>query len=359
MDHRARVSATPLDGYLAQDPALATTYAKILRHARALVISGYDLTKRCNLRCEGCFFFEGELSVGYAEDKSDGDYEEFFRAEVARGVNFPHFAGAEPALVQHRLEIAHRYWRRGLVYTNGTVRIDPAIGFMIHASLWGAPDTDAVLRGAPVFRKVVNNYRGDPRVVVMMTISRRNVAEIPVVTRLCADEGFRLSFNHYSPSRQYARKVAAGAAHDGETFRLSTGAENLMLDADDLRRAHDAIEAARERWPGTVIYSRYYNDWINDPAPRFAVAVSSGMATDCPILNMPHHRQYHVDFSYSDDECCIANTDCTSCRHYVSGYTKIMADRRGHLDSLERFRGWVEVFDTWCRLHYPDWDTLS
>jgi len=355
----ALMSGLALQGYLESDPALAAAYEKIRTYAGGIVISGYDLTKRCNLRCEGCFFFEGELSVIYPEAKTDAEYDAFFADEVRRGVNYPHFAGAEPALVQERLRIAARHWRRGLVYTNGTVRIDPEIRFMIHVSLWGNPETDAHLRGAPVFRKAVQNYRGDRRALVMMTINRRNVAEIPDVVRACADAGMRLSFNHYSPSRQYKRRVEAGDDHhDDMSFRFSTRDDNLMLRGDDLARVRDLIGRALDDAPETVMYSRFYNEWINTARPRFAIDAATGMATDCPILNMPRHRQYHVDFSFSDDECCIANIDCSGCRHYVAGYTKIMAERRSYLDSIERFRGWVEVFDTWSRLHFPDWDDL-
>jgi MoaA/NifB/PqqE/SkfB family radical SAM enzyme len=352
------MAGSEVGSYLASDDGLAARYAKIRRHARGIRISGYDITKRCNLRCEGCFFFEGELSSHYPEVKSDQDYDEFFRSEIERGVNVPHFAGAEPALVQDRLRLANRYWQRGLIYTTGTIAIDPEITFMIHVSLWGNPETDAALRGAPVFRKAVKNYAGDPRAVVMMTINRHNVDEVPTVVQACADAGMRLSFNHYSPSRQYIRKVDANDEHDSDTFRFSTREDNLMLGPTDFARVEDAVGQAVAKWPGTVIYSPYYNAWINDPNSRFDIDPDTGIARDCPILNMPYHRQYHVDFSYSDDECCVANIDCTNCRHYVSGYTKIMAERDAHFGTAEGFRGWVEVFDTWCRLHFPDWETL-
>lgn len=345
---------------LDKDPELARVYERIRTHARGIRISGYDLTKRCNLRCEGCFFFEGELSTRYEEDRSLAEYDEFFESEVARGINYPHFAGAEPALVQDRLHVAWRHWKRGLVYTNGTVRIDPDIGFMIHLSLWGDPDTDRRLRGAPVFRRAVENYAGDPRAVVMMTVSPHNIDQIPEVVRHCSEAGLRLSFNHFSPSRQYLRKIAVGASPNPRTtFRFSDKEDNLVLTEKDLRRVRSYIDEAMGSAPGTVVYSRYYNDWINDPSPRFRIDPETGMALDCPILNMPHHRQHHVDLSYDDDECCVANIDCTGCRHYVSGYTKIMADRDAHTDDVARFRGWVEVFDTWCRLHFPDWDSRT
>lgn len=343
---------------LDSDVELAQSFARIREHARGIRISGYDLTKRCNLRCEGCFFFEGELSTRYEEDKSLAEYDEFFAAEVARGINYPHFAGAEPALVQDRLRLAWRHWQQGLVYTNGTVKIDPEIGFMIHLSLWGNAETDRVLRGAPVFRRAVENYAGDERVVVMMTVSPHNVDQIPEVVDLCSDAGLRVSFNHFSPSRQYLHKIQVGAdTQPRTTFRLSSRDENLVLTDAHLARIRAHIDGALRAHPETVVYSSYYNEWINDPSPRFTIDAATGVATDCPVLNMPHHRQHHVDFSYDDAECCVANIDCTGCRHYVSGYTKIMADRRGHLESVAKFRGWVEVFDTWGRLHFPDWDS--
>ena len=151
---------TRLDRYLDENPALAHTYSKIRKHAPKIVISGYDITKRCNLRCEGCFFFEGDLSSVYADGHTLDEYREFFGKEAERGVTYPHFAGAEPALVQDRLRLANTYWKNGLIYTNGTIKIDPEISFMLHVSLWGDEETDKLYRGAPVFKRGVQNYAG-------------------------------------------------------------------------------------------------------------------------------------------------------------------------------------------------------
>ncbi|MBF0232563.1 MAG: hypothetical protein HQK65_05930 [Desulfamplus sp.] len=345
--------------YLQSDPNTSTIFEKIQRHARGIVISGYDLTNRCNLRCEGCFFFEGQLSHIYHEEKTEEEYNEFFRQEQARGVNYVHFAGAEPALVQERLHIANKYWNRGLIYTNGTILIDPAITFMIHISLWGAPKTDERLRGAPVFQKAVKNYAGDPRAIIMMTISKHSIDQILEVAQICEDTGMLLSFNHFSPSRKYMSKLCNDSQHNPKSnFRFSTSKDNLILEDQDLKRIADSIGEAMIRWPKNIIYSSYYNHWINQPGSRFQIDPETKMATDCPILNMPYHREYHVDLSYDDRECCIANIDCYGCRHYVSGYTKMMAERHLYLNSLKDFKGWVETFNTWCRLHFINWDKL-
>lgn len=354
---------TRLDRFLDEDPALAGTYFKIRKHAPKIVISGYDITKRCNLRCEGCFFFEGDLSSVYPDNHTMEEYEEFFSKESSRGVTYPHFAGAEPALVQDRLRLANKFWKNGLIYTNGTLKIDPDITFMLHVSLWGNEETDKVYRGAPVFKRGIKNYAGEDRAIFMYTINHQNIDYIMDLVRMCRDNGNRISFNHYSPSRQYNEKLRSADAtehHDSRsTFRFSTADNNLRLTPDDLRRVRDTLDRAIEDYRETVIYSHYYNAWINDPKGRYEVNAKTGWATNCTILNKPYHRQYHTDFSYSDAECCVANIDCYSCRHYVAGYTMIMDKFYQHLDNKESFANWLDVYDTWCRLHFRDWDKLD
>ena len=353
---------TRLDRYLEENPELARAYYKIRKHAPKIVISGYDITKRCNLRCEGCFFFEGDLSAGYQDNHTIEEYEEFFRKESERGVTFPHFAGAEPAVVQDRLRLANRFWKNGLIYTNGTIKIDPEITFMLHVSLWGNEETDKVFRGAPVFKRGIQNYAGDSRAIFMYTINHQNIDFIQDLVRMCRDNGNRISFNHYSPSRQYNAKLRDGGAsqHDERsTFRFSTADNNLRLTPDDLARVSDILDRVLDDHRETVVYSHYYNSWINDPKGRYEVNAKTGWATNCVILNKPYHRQYHTDFSYSDAECCVANIDCHSCRHYVAGYTMIMDKFFQHLDSRESFANWLDVYDTWCRLHFRNWDHLE
>lgn len=354
---------TRLDRYIEEDPRLASLYGKIRKHAPKIVISGYDITKRCNLRCEGCFFFEGDLSAGYPDDRTTEEFDAFFKAESERGVTYPHFAGAEPALVPDRLRAANQYWKNGLIYTNGTVRIDPDITFMLHVSLWGNEQSDLVNRGAPVFKRGLKIYAGDDRAIFMYTINHQNIGSIEELVRICRDNGSRISFSHYSPSRQYNAKLDApdaGKLHDDSgTFRFSTKDNNLRLTADDMARAREIVGRAIQDYPQTVIYSRYYNEWINAPESRFQVDPKTTWATDCVILNRPYHRQYHTDFSFRDDECCVANIDCISCRHYVAGYAMVMDKFHKHLETREMFGNWLEVYDTWCRLHFRNWDNLG
>src|SRR5579875_2703375 len=100
-----------------------TAFRHLRRHVGRLVTSNYDLTDRCNLQCEGCLFFAGDDYKRYRKENDLGRWREFFRAERERGVNFGYFAGAEPSLEIERLRIADAFIDRGVVFTNGLIRL--------------------------------------------------------------------------------------------------------------------------------------------------------------------------------------------------------------------------------------------
>jgi len=354
------VPSRQLQAYLS-DPKLKHQWQKIKSIPFPIRISGYDITNECNLRCEGCFFFEGELSSHYNAAKTLDEYRIFFAIEKKRGITYPHFAGAEPALVQDRLRVAAEHWQHGLIYSNGTVKLGDELPFKIHISVWGGEEVDKRLRGGKVLDRAVRNYRGDKRAVFIYTVNPHNICDIPVVVQKMADNGLSISFNHYSASRQYKNKIRAGAATDGvkSTFRLSDHHFNLLFTPDTLAAAQDTITHVREDYPNTVIFSEAYNRFVHRPGSLFELDPQTGRATNCAILSLPYHRQYHTDFSHSDDECCIANVDCSQCRHYVSIYTLLMSKVKNSTQDLTSFQEWLDVYYTWCRLHFVDWSTST
>jgi len=129
-----------LQRYLEADAALNVLYKKFEAYVFPLLSSNYNITRECNLRCEGCLFFEGPDYLDHPDDKPLADYQTFFKGEADRGVNFAYFAGGEPSLAQDRLRLAQQYLPRGWVATNGTIRIASDIRYSIHVSLWGDLD---------------------------------------------------------------------------------------------------------------------------------------------------------------------------------------------------------------------------
>src|SRR5579862_5519784 len=84
---------------LEEHPDLAARYEAAKAVVRAFRRTGfYEVTQRCNLKCEGCYYFEGGLTQPVVEQKSAAAWDEFFAAEAQRGVSMAYFVGAEPAL---------------------------------------------------------------------------------------------------------------------------------------------------------------------------------------------------------------------------------------------------------------------
>src|SRR5882724_4982430 len=111
----------------ASDPAIRERYENAKRIIRVFrKPSFYEITQRCNLKCEGCYYFEGNFQP-VPEEGSLAAWEAFFASEAERGVSIAYFVGAEPALEQERLVAASRAFACGNVGTNGTVKIDPVV----------------------------------------------------------------------------------------------------------------------------------------------------------------------------------------------------------------------------------------
>src|SRR4030042_5078993 len=56
--------------------------------------STYDMTNRCNIRCEGCYYYEGDKQFA-AESKDPNLWRKLMQAEKARGITYVVLAGAE------------------------------------------------------------------------------------------------------------------------------------------------------------------------------------------------------------------------------------------------------------------------
>src|ERR1700742_3621324 len=106
--------------------ALAQQPAPPQRRFRAMKSSNYDINNTCNLTCEGCYYFVSGQKT-YNKRPSAIDYDQFFRAEAGRGINYPVFSGGEPSLNPTALRAAAKYWTSGIIYTNGIKKVPPEV----------------------------------------------------------------------------------------------------------------------------------------------------------------------------------------------------------------------------------------
>ena len=91
------MSAACKFGDILADPQIRPRWEKVRRYF-FLRESTYDMTKRCNIHCDGCYYFEGEKHLA-AENRDPAAWRELMAAEKARGITFAVLAGAEPSLV--------------------------------------------------------------------------------------------------------------------------------------------------------------------------------------------------------------------------------------------------------------------
>jgi hypothetical protein len=300
--------------------------------------STYDMTNRCNIRCNGCYYYEGDKQ--FALENRDLDaWRALMRSEKARGITYVVLAGAEPSLVSELCAVCYPEMPLGAIATNGLVRIPEAIRYKIHISVWGSDETSLEIRRAKnMLRRQIENYRGDPRAVFVYTFTRENLDQAEPVARALAAEGGRLTFNMFSAPVGY------------------TG--SLRHTAASLRACRKTLLDLLARYPQTVLFSPYsavahthtlgLHDLYGCSYPRMNPSTDIGLGRS--------FRQYRADLSWDRSAaCCVPDTDCADCRHYASGSAVVTARMFRHAVSPESFKSWLDYVDTYLAVWVMDY----
>ena len=322
--------------------------------------SQYDLSNTCNLVCEGCLFFAGSDYQGHVPVTDLEQVDRFFAAEAARGINYAEVAGAEPSLVENKLVVMARHIPRGVIYTNGTRKLTRELNYRLQISLWGLPEESAKLRGANIFAKQVRNYGTDPRAIFVFTVTGQNVGSIPAMAKMCAEEGLRLSFNHYSPTTDYLRDLNDGQVNRSDYFRFSDSQDNLLLSPNDLARSQALIAEAMERYPQSILYDHAFNVWVHRPEGLYSIDPETGIASNCAARVTSHYRHFHVDLQDAGDvKCCTPNIDCKACRLYAQSLGSILQHQTGRSRRGADFEKWMGLWRLWHILFWGELPALD
>jgi hypothetical protein len=337
-----------LHGLLAQRPDFSPRYELAKNVIRAFRRPAfYEVSQRCNLWCEGCYYFEDARPLRVTEEDDAGVWDGFFRSEAERGVSMAYFVGAEPALHQERLVAAAKYFPWGNIGSNGTIRIDPVVPYRIGVSVWAADDaTDKRLRGASVFRKALKNYEGDARAIILFTLSPWNLPGARTLAEMCRDHGLPLTFNMYSPTATFLDRLGRGDSNDSEYFRVSRPDSTPCFSEDDLRATRRTVEGLIEDFPDTVIYSRAYNDWATRPGPLYEIDPQTGIANHCGSRIVGQMRYHTADARQAERKCCTPDVDCSSCRMYSGGWSSKFQPTAHDVSSEAAFSDWLDMMKT-------------
>ncbi|NTW07539.1 MAG: radical SAM protein [Syntrophaceae bacterium] len=292
--------------------------------------STYDISNRCNLRCDGCYYYEGEKQFA-AENGELQAWRNLMQSEAARGITYVVLAGAEPSLVPELLDICYQEMPLGSIATNGFKKISETIGYKIHISVWGNDDTSLRVRKAKnLLKKQIENYKNDARAVFVYTFTRGNIDEVHEVARILAAENCKLTFNVFSSPVGYKGSLN----HTDES----------------LDRTRQAMIDLLNRYPQNVLFSVYnaiahthksgLHDLYTCSYPRQNPSQDIGLGRS--------FRQYRTDLSWDRSvACCVPDTDCADCRHYAAGSAVVTARLYRHVNSLSIFKSWLDYVDTY------------
>ncbi|WP_054001829.1 hypothetical protein [Shimia sp. SK013] len=314
----------------------------------------YEMSQRCNLWCEGCYYFENEDRLKVAVERPQPDWQDFFEAEKARGVSMAYFVGAEPALEQQRLLAATKHLKHGKIGTNGTIRIDPDIAFRIGISVWGDDETDTDLRGGSVLGKAMRNYAGDDRAVMLFTLSPWNLHTVPDVMKASQDHGLAVTFNLFSPTQTYLEKIAQGLSSDEKFFRIAPEKGAPSFTTDELARASDVMTSAMEDFPDMTLCTPAFRDLITQLGPMFDIDPETNIARDCGSRIQGALKYFSTNLQAENVKCCTPNVDCKECRLYSGAWSSQFIPSAQFLQSAEMFEQWLDMMEMLGRVFiYP------
>jgi MoaA/NifB/PqqE/SkfB family radical SAM enzyme len=320
------------------DPAVKQRWEKVRRYF-FLRESTYDMTRRCNIRCNGCYYYEGDKQHTL-DNRDSAAWAGLMQAEKERGITFVVLAGAEPSLVADLCRVCFAEIPLGAIATNGLKPIPADIGYRIHVSVWGNDATSQRVRGADhMLRRQIDHYRCDPRAVFVYTFTRENIDETAEVMEILAAEGCRATFNMFSAPVGYA-----GSLDHTPRSRLHT---------------RETMMALMDRYPGTILFSPY-----NAVAHTHQLALHDLYGCSYPRMNPStdvglgrSFRQYRTDLTWDRQAaCCVPDTDCADCRHYAAGSAVVTARMFRHAARPDTFKAWLDYVDTYLAVWVMGYD---
>jgi len=323
-----------LEQYL-ENPDILQRYRKIKPYFK-FKESLYEVTNKCQLRCQGCYYFTGSKHEVTAIEQVQS-WLETFRLESKRGVTFANIAGAEPSLVPSILSAVASQIKHGVIYTNGLKVIPEDIPYMIHISIWGNDETDELYRGANCLTRQLKNYKDDPRAVFVYTFNKHNIDDVDGVIDKVISNGNSIAFNFFS-----------------STFE---GDNELKFDKEALLKLRNKLLYIAELKSPSVLVTPYlvevhtnseglYNQF-GCPYPRKAKIKSFGVGST--------FKNIRADLTEVYDSCCNPDIDCNDCRSYAAGSVILSSAMPKHIQDEAKFRGWLDYVDCYLATFFPNY----
>lgn len=140
----------------------------------ANAVGSIDATKRCNLRCEHCYFFaeehkEVELTVDQWVEK--------FEAMKAAGdpMLLCTWVGGEPLVRKKLIDVGRKYFKHNTIVTNGTMELPDWTDCTWVISIDGTEEAFAKMRAPGIYQKIKENVLRHPDLKIQISCVLTNL----------------------------------------------------------------------------------------------------------------------------------------------------------------------------------------
>ena len=299
----------------------------------------YDVTNKCNLRCKGCFFFSSNEHLKSKEEEDVKKWEEFVDREKERGVNLAILIGGEPTLFFDRVEA---FYKRVPTYcdTNGLIKVprDRFPDMMVGISLWGDEEDEKLLRGKDTFSISSKHYAGDDYTYYLYTITPKQIGKTERIIQKIRDAGLKVHMQLLSNDE---------------------GVDGFTWQEQELRDIRDEMDDMLDRYPDTVISSKYYHKIITTGemlGRKFGWKECPSVTVDFDNRNPQPKRlinfiRWAADLK-TKHRCCTSETrDCSTCKDGAAHMSWVMVNKRAHIRTTEDLQNWIEVYEMFAKLY--------
>ncbi|PKN16713.1 MAG: radical SAM protein, partial [Deltaproteobacteria bacterium HGW-Deltaproteobacteria-6] len=209
---------------------------------------------------------------------------------------------------------------------------------MVGISLWGGGEDEKILRGKDTFAISSRNYEGDPYTYYLYTVTPKQVGKIEPVIKRIEDVGLKVHLQLLSNDE---------------------GVDGFHWREGELRDLRVEMDEMLERYPQTVISSRYYHEVITTGimlGRRFGWRECPSVTESLDNRQPPVHRLIHF-YRWAADlktvhRCCTSATrDCATCKDGAAHMSWIMVNKRDHIISTQDLQNWIEVYEMFAKLY--------
>ena len=355
---RTRQALARLQPILQADQELNGRFRKLMSFANRVRTSEYHLTNACNIRCEGCWFFEQGHDRETREVTDLAAWETFVKAErEEKRITTALIIGGEPTLFPDRLLSFVRHMKHVTVSSNGLKAL-PREGFenvAIGLTLFGGGPLDDKLRAIKVngsrfdglFDKVLENYRNDPRAAFVYALTEDGIEYIDETVRRIQENGNSVTFNFYS---RYGTTDPAAQSQQAE----------LLAEALRVKEKYPVTVLSHPYFIRTLITGRSHWDAfgydncpsISESHPAHAARLENGNPT------LRSFNAWSADLKTV--KFCCTGGHCNGCRDSQAMFSWLLVSMDQFCSSPEEFATWVDVAESyWSQFVWSPFHKLA